>query len=191
MTINVLAANFTAPSGRKDGGACKHAWEKPPDGLVKLNIDAPLNEETGCGATGVTLRDVNGLFMPAANQFLAHVQDMEMAEPRPAEATALLHGLEFALQVGCNRLLVNSGNIAVIQLMNEGRRTHSAAAAVIASCTQLVKEFAIVTFSHCPREANDVADSLARHSNSLNSKGHEPPFFIVPQLVRDMTIIEQ
>jgi hypothetical protein len=50
----------------------------------------------------------------------------------------------------------------------------------------------MVTFQHCPREANGAADELARHAvcSTPGLWQDEPPDFLMPQLVKDLTIIE-
>nr|GMC57830.1 monothiol glutaredoxin-S1-like [Ipomoea batatas] len=40
-------------------------WEKPQHGLVKLNVDAAINEIGGCMGTGCVLRNDGGMFMAA------------------------------------------------------------------------------------------------------------------------------
>ena len=65
-------------------------------------------------------------------------------------------------------------------------------AAVVAECKQLSLDFSKLTFNHCYREANQVADKLAKHSYNSRSPSvwdDVMPDFISHLLVNDMTII--
>ena len=64
-------------------------------------------------------------------------------------------------------------------------------AAVIAECIQLTLNFASIDYGYCCREANVVADSLAKLSfvsSSLNS-GTIILDFILPRNINDMSIV--
>ena len=43
----------------------RHGWNKPPDGLVKLNVDATFDQDRGIRSTGQILRDDTGFFLAA------------------------------------------------------------------------------------------------------------------------------
>jgi hypothetical protein len=50
--------------------------------------------------------------------------------------------------------------------------------------------FASTRLTHCPREANQAADLIAKSVDVFNSNFwlEEPPLFLVSQLVEDVTI---
>jgi ribonuclease HI len=125
--------------------------------------------------------------LAGSNQFIAYTDGVDSAE-----ALALQHGLELALHWGCDRIVVNSDSLTVVEAMKSEEIFLVPAAATINECQKLSKEFVIVTFHHCPREANGAADELARHADrSLRGNWQvEPPNFLLPQLVKDLTIIE-
>ena len=65
-------------------------------------------------------------------------------------------------------------------------------AAVLAECKQLSLDVSKIPFNHCYREANQVADMLAKHSYNSRSPSvwdDVMPDFISHLLVNDMTII--
>jgi ribosomal protein S3AE len=101
--IIALASNFSTAASSRKGTMKKIRWEKPPKGMVKLNVGASFIEESKSGAMEVVLHDDQGQFIVAANQVLLQVLDVESAE-----ALALRHGLDLALQMGCNRVLPSS-----------------------------------------------------------------------------------
>ena len=101
---------------------------------------------------------------------------------------ALRYGLSIAQRAGCNRLVINSDNMEVIETMNNGGRSSSIAAVVFDDCYFLACDFPITKFEHCNREANRVAHELAklaRFSSSLNWF-EEPLSEIVPLLINDV-----
>ena len=62
----------------------------------------------------------------------------------------------------------------------------------IFECSQLAMDFTSVSYVHFSRDANHVADSLARHSFSLNSSqfwDSDTLDFILQKIVNDMAII--
>ena len=58
-----------------------------------------------------------------------------------AEALALKFGLSLAQRTGCNRIIINSDNMEVIETMNEGGRSSGAAAAIFDDCFHLACDF--------------------------------------------------
>ena len=62
----------------------------------------------------------------------------------------------------------------------------------MSDCKQRAMEFGIISFKHCYREANQVADELAKNSfvsRSSSSWESVIPDFISNSLVNDMSII--
>jgi hypothetical protein len=63
---------------------------------------------------------------------------------------------------------------------------------VLAECTQLTTDFASVSYVYCCREANQVADSLAKHSFKTRLSefsDYNIPDFILLHIVNDMAVI--
>ncbi|XBI46309.1 hypothetical protein VPH35_110595 [Triticum aestivum] len=98
-----------------------------------------------------------------------------------AEALALKFGLSLAQRTGCNRIIINSDNMEVIETMNEGGRSSGAATAIFDDCFHLACDFPISRFEHCNRE-------LARFS-FISDWFEEPHNAIVPILINDVMII--
>jgi ribonuclease HI len=188
MSITVLAANYSAAATTRKEGVKRHGWEKPRKGLVKLNTDAAFDDSTKTGATCAILRDSKGLFIAASNHLITYTDSVDTAE-----ALALQHGLQLALHMGCNRIIVNSDSMTIMEAMNSDTQFLGSAAAILNDCVKLAKEFVVVTFHHCPRESNEVADELARQAGKSISGPWlvDPPSFLMPKLVSDLTIFDQ
>ena len=48
-------------------------WKKPPEGIIKVNVDASFDEDVGYGSTGVVIRDHSGGVIVVAHSFVPHV----------------------------------------------------------------------------------------------------------------------
>ncbi|KAF6986289.1 LOW QUALITY PROTEIN: hypothetical protein CFC21_004070 [Triticum aestivum] len=96
-----------------------------------------------------------------------------------------------AQRVGCNRLVINSDNLEVIENMNNGGRSAGTAATVFDDCYLLACNFPITRFEHCNKEANRVAHELAKVARfSIALNWFEKPLSeIVPLLINDVLVI--
>lgn len=122
--------------------------------MVKINVDASFDADSLSGSMGAVIRDDAGLFIVGANKRIPWCADAHVAE-----AEALRMGLDLACSVGCHRIMVNSDYQDV---MNDGGRSSTLAAAIVEDCYQLSTDFVKIVFEHCPREANCVAHELAK-----------------------------
>ena len=155
QAILALAKNFTRAQS-KDTRIKRHGWNKPPDGLVKLNVDATFDQDRGTGSTGAILRDDAGFFLAASCVDIPFVEDAGTAEAR-----GLRDGLLLANDMGCNKIYVEADCMEVIEIMQNGGHSLGLAATIYEECSFLARNFISIEFSHCPREANMAADLLA------------------------------
>ena len=94
--------------------------------------------------------------------------------------------------LGCSKAEVESESSFVVdsfQLMDDQPGSE---ATVVAECKKLSVDFAKSNLKHSFREANQVADALAKHSFSSKAHGSwnaEIPNFISHLLVNNMVII--
>jgi ribonuclease HI len=130
---------------------------RPGPRIVKLNVDASFHEDSGEGAIGAVLRDYQGKFLAAMMKYLSHVSSVAMAV-----AIAMKEGLEFAIQRGCNRIVAESDSLETIEACKGDHVWHNDSSAIFADCIDKMAEIGSVSFSHCMREANSVADRLAK-----------------------------
>lgn len=167
---------------RKMGG-----WELPPRGHVKLNVDASFDHDLLKGTAGAIIRDDRGDFINAGNWKIDFCHDV-----LSAEAIALRYGLSLAQTIGCNKVIINSDNLEVVNMMNNGGRSLGPAAAIFDDCFRMACEFSFASFVHyCPREANMAAHELANLAKRplCNSFFDEPPSELILLLIGDVTII--
>jgi hypothetical protein len=129
---------------------------------------------------------IEGGFIAATSCFIPHVTSVDSAA-----MMAICNGLVLAANIGCNSLMVELDSSNVVGMINQedylGQHV-----AIYMECKQLGADFSKVDVVHCFREANSVADSIAK--SSLSSRASEfwdsdIPDFISYQVVNDLAII--
>ena len=63
----------------------RHGWEKPTEDLVKLNVDAAFDINSGAGGTCVIIRDHFGSFVSGGRWSLQFVEDERLLHRDPAQ----------------------------------------------------------------------------------------------------------
>jgi ribonuclease HI len=186
MSIRVLAKNYMEARS-KSVVKKKEGWKKPMEGGFMINVDAAFDGESGKGATGVIIRDHTGAFVAALQTYLPHVVDAPMAE-----AYAFRDGLTLAQQIGLQNFTIQTDCAQVVETMKDGGFSATSSAAIYDDCSILWSGFGKVAIEFCNREANLVANELARVSFSSGRSCtwvDEPPSFILSKLVSDVTIL--
>lgn len=113
--LSVLATNFIrAATANQPVRKYDHMWKRPPQGFVKVNVDATFDHDTQSGATGAVARDDKRNFLAATNWFLSHVNNVDCAE-----LSAICNGLYLAAKVAGNRVIVESDSTVVVQTLKQ------------------------------------------------------------------------
>jgi ribonuclease HI len=186
LSILAITANASKASGpsliNRDG-----KWQKPEPRVLKLNTDASFYADSSAGSAGAIIRDYEGSFVAASCRPLSYVASAMMAE-----AIAMKEGLELAQNLGCNRLIAESDSTETIEACSGESRWWNESTAIYADCIDISSAIGNVSFSFCPREANQVAHEIAKfgyiHNQNCNWVD-EPPSFILDRLVNDVTIL--
>ena len=110
-------------------------------------MDATFSAEEKAGASGVILRNSQGMFMAGSSTFIPHVSSVAMAE-----ALAMLHGLKLALSLGCNNIEAESDNTEVIHLCSGENHIWNEATMVYANIISTTSSIGKVEFMHCVGE---------------------------------------
>ena len=97
-----------------------------------------------------------------------------------------------ASQIGCSRVMFESDSSFAVEAINQLDGYLGPEVAIIAECKNLMLDYEKISFNHCFREANMVADEIAKYSFSNRASvvwEDETPAFISHLLVNDMSII--
>lgn len=116
------------------------SWAKPADSLIKVNVDAGFVGSLGCGL-GVVCKDASGAIV-AAGTYQFHVA----WETRIAEAKAIYYGLKVVLELGYDRVEVESDSLLVIHALRRGKGGSSDFDLIIDDIQDLISSFDKVIF---------------------------------------------
>ncbi|KAE8801233.1 Serine/threonine-protein kinase-like protein ACR4 [Hordeum vulgare] len=141
-----------AANGRKKRNAIMKIKEPNGDWVEEL-------DDSGIGSTGAVLRSNKGVFIAGSCSDIPFAEDASSVEAR-----ALQDGLLLASEVGVQQIIVESDYQNVVDTMLLDGNSLGLAATVYEECSFLAKNFSLIQFVFCPREANIVAHTLARIS---------------------------
>lgn len=129
---------------------------------MALNCDAPVINAGSTAACGGLLRDDGGNFIFTFPVKLRTVSVLE------AELWGILHGLKLAWSRGFRHIHVYSDSQGAVNLLSDGcSRTH-VCYPLVTAIHEVHGDGGVVKWSHVLREANEVADALAKEYLSSN-----------------------
>ncbi|KAF2322316.1 hypothetical protein GH714_011110 [Hevea brasiliensis] len=141
---------------------CDYAWQPPPEGWVKLNVDGSCLGNPGDASAGGLLRDAS------SNWLLGFGFNIGETSVLAAELIGISFGLQLAWLNGFRRVIVESDSLKAVKLINNERDISlHPLAALIQDCRRLMKMDWDCYLSHIYREQNFCADSLAKQSHAI------------------------
>ncbi|XP_057432150.1 uncharacterized protein LOC130724900 [Lotus japonicus] len=157
-------------------------WKAPPQGILKLNLDAGWTGNS-CTGMGFVVRSSSGEALLAATQL-----EENRLEPLIAEATAMRWALAQATGVELNRVIVESDSEVVVRAM-KSRSCPPQIEMLIEDCKQLALNFTYICFEHTKREANAIAHLLASKACEFPSNmwWENRPSWLIHALLVDST----
>jgi len=101
-----------APNSKPGGGILRKVrrWERPPEGVLKLNCDASFYEEGNYGGWGFIIRDSDGDVVLAGWGRVNH-----LLNPLQAKIIACLQGVQAASNLGIAHLIVETDALKIKQ----------------------------------------------------------------------------
>ncbi|KAK2638398.1 hypothetical protein Ddye_026193 [Dipteronia dyeriana] len=147
-------------------------WKPPNLGLHKINCDAIIDLADCLVGSGAVIRNEEGLVMAASSQRM-----MATFPPHIAEATAILHGIQLAIDSGLYPIMVESETAVVVDWINGGDTLYSEIGVIISDIKNLLQLTQCTAVAFIPRSANQVAHCLAKYDLSCNEDmvGGLPP----------------
>ncbi|XVF32698.1 hypothetical protein REPUB_Repub17cG0105400 [Reevesia pubescens] len=165
------------------GAPMEIRWQRPKQGFVKVNFDGAVSIAEGTGGSGVIIRDEEGSVLGACSVFHFGLQNPEIVE-----ASAALVALSFAANMGFQQIIVEGDAARVVSLLQKQRADSFIIHNLITDCSWQVAKFHVVEFSHVKRDANTIADSLAKFALSSKNNSYwieEYPSFVDHLVVSD------
>ncbi|XP_074299824.1 uncharacterized protein LOC141630995 [Silene latifolia] len=130
-------------------------WVPPTAGMWKVNVDAAVLGDVGCGL-GVVVRDDRGR---VERMGLQQVRDRWC--PDVAEAMAAELGLKMAIQMGLDNVVLESDSMALITMLKSKRFPTNYFGRAGKSVYSLASSFHCIRFNFTRRDGNLVAHELA------------------------------
>ncbi len=130
----------------------------PPPLHVTLHTDGGARGNPGPAAIGYVIAREQEVIDE-------HGQTIGDTTNNVAEYTALLRGLERALQLGATHVDCKLDSLLVVEQLNRNYRVKDATLAqLFTKVWNLTHSFQRVTFQHIPREQNSAADALVNRA---------------------------
>ncbi|KAF7814420.1 putative ribonuclease H-like domain-containing protein [Senna tora] len=150
-------------------------WEKPNEGMVKLNTDAGTLSDGG-GVIGGIMRDSDGICVAAFTERM----DM-VSNPTVLEAEAIRRGMEVALGLGYERVMLETDAKTVLDQLASMDACLSPLRASCQLISSLRSSFTSIEFRWVPRCCNKVAHFLVSFAKDYvqdNSWTDQLPSFL-------------
>lgn len=137
-------------------------WHPPEFNYHKVNFDVAIFRDSNLAGIGVVVRDWRDELVGAlsSSMLLSHaVVDMEALVRRKA--------LEFAAEIGLQRVIFELDSAVVITALNHNSARLSSYGVVIEDIRIQALVFQSSIFNHISRSCNCVADALAKKAKGL------------------------
>ena len=147
---------------------------------MKVNTDAAFHAGRKEGATTSIIRDHHGGFHAAQAQWYDHCLDV-----CTMEAMACHDGLMLAVELGLQRIALETDSLELVQLWKESQR--STVDPVLQEIDQRRLAFHEFSFSHVSRNCNKIAHLLAKQVTSTNRSER---WHVTPAFASDLILYE-
>ncbi|GKV16390.1 hypothetical protein SLEP1_g27041 [Rubroshorea leprosula] len=151
------------------------SWNPPPAGFIKLNTDGSANANPGEAGAGGVFRDELG------NWLLGFYRNVGFTSSLSAELWALRDGLKLAVNRGFSHLLVETDSKVAKTLLDSANSAAHSLGVLIDDCRAMMTQIPNLHLNHVLREANTVADGLAKKGAKSES-----PFVVLDQCPPDL-----
>lgn len=162
LLLNSASSSSVQAVPKKALSNPRSGWVPPDDGWIKVNVDAPLIQDTHMGFLGCIARNYMGKVLWVCNQ--AEVQYVDVFS---AEAKACLMGLEKATNQGCNSIILESDKLSVVDAIQKRNQSHSTDGKLFENINFLAdscQRFKVAKIDRDGNGAAHLAAALARKS---------------------------
>ena len=107
-------------------------WKPPDSGTLKINTDASFNKDSHNGATGLVVRNQEGILLRAQSLWHDHA-----ASANALEAEAVREGVRMAIDMGIQKVIIETDALEVVNLCNHSASSRSIIASVCLDIREL------------------------------------------------------
>lgn len=157
-------------------------WLPPPSNILKVNVDGAVCCHSGRAAIGCVGRDSGGGWIEG------EAWNVGEATVIKAELLAVYYGLHLAWKLGVQSVILETDSQQAVDIICNGAWANEELNGVVDACKELIHREWKVIVVHIYREANAVADWIARWglSQPLGRSGiGTPPNALVNLMLLD------
>lgn len=118
-------------------------WNRPSEGIYKVNFDTTLFEGSSCAGIGVAIRDSSGVIIAALSQRIPLPHSMELAG-----ALAACRAVVFAQEMSLFKVLVEGDFLRVVSALRASTGCHTLYGNIVEDTHHLASQFQFCSFSH-------------------------------------------
>ena len=137
-------------------------WERPLGGWRKLNTDGSVIKSSSMAGCGGVVRDEENSWIAGFTRRIGVTTNFE------AELWGFKDGLMLCSNLDISSLMVEIDAKAIVDSLQNADYVNNGISPILDDCRLLMTRFSRLRVKHCHREANKVADSLARIEISNN-----------------------
>ncbi|XP_074378135.1 uncharacterized protein LOC141719654 [Apium graveolens] len=166
MALNLLEywkrMNEVVSTGRGTYIIQHNRWCKPPDGWIKINIDAACCRDSEYIRVGCVVHNDKGEFLRARSNIIRN-----RGQPREAEAVSLKEALSWMKTWRTNKYIFES-DAKLLVVAFQRRRGKSLFDTIVEDCQEILKHFQEVLIVFINRSANMPSHLLAHAAYSMS-----------------------
>nr|XP_023926393.1 uncharacterized protein LOC112037808 [Quercus suber] len=150
----------------------------PPPNVYKINYDGAVSLSSNCSGIGVVIRNNVGLVVTSHEQRFCQAY-----KPVEIEAMAATRAIEFAGEIGVDRIMVEGDSSTVTKALSTKNPALASYGLLIEDASVLERNFTELSYSHTKREGNKVAHCLTRLALNLSDATiwmQDVPLSVVP-----------
>jgi ribonuclease HI len=182
LRIDYPHARKTDAANRRQQQVQHVAWQPPPAGVVKCNIDAGIFDTEQRVGMGACLRDEKGHFI--ATMTTNTDAGMTAAE---GEAWGLYQGIKWITSSGYHKVVFELDCKMVVDDIHNNYPNHSEYGSIIQDCKNILDLYNDFVVVFTRRQANGSAHALARAALSHASRS---TFDVIPNCIATIIINE-
>ncbi|KAL9669538.1 hypothetical protein QQ045_007085 [Rhodiola kirilowii] len=133
------------------------SWQPSENGFLKINVDGAWDRESGKTGIGLCCRDSEGVVLFVVAESTPSVESSVEVELR-----SLQRSLELTESMGLKRVIFELDNAVVFNAIQNRSSSAMVVAGRLSRCRHLLGRNSCWFLSLIPREANAVADKLAK-----------------------------
>ena len=137
----------------------KERWKPPDASLVKINFDGAIFRFENRSGIGVVVRTHTGAILASLAQSIP-----QAFQPAEIKAIAVARALEFGHEIGPTEVILEGDSELIVNSLKSGRANMAPVEPLIQDATIFSASYTKLLYSHCRRDGNKLAHSLARFS---------------------------